>query len=450
MNSRTRIFLTIVVAAALVTPLWAGTVLTYDVVSHTTAVKGAKEVKSPPVPPDANYALSVTLTGDALEIDEPDTHTRYDFKNARIDRLDKLKHSYGEVSLYTVIGFNVAEFANRMMLGKVLAAAGKVKDNPMAPALTENLMSLSDPTSNTVIDSSTRGDETTYNWSGQPLMTISHRTREVPAAVLGQYLRFLRYSTGGHPKILAAIERGHGIPERLTIVRSNMNVETRTLILRDIGERPDNSFSLDGYTRETPGSEPFTTLKRLPASAAADLETRAGVLRQERDGAVSEGRTLDAMLANFAAMLSIGDDSEAAAWIAAHHAQISASADAQRLMRSLSPNDAASAKLAVETLEEMKQTAGPHGYVLNIFQANTLVALHQGERAIQLFLAALAADPTITGAWVDLGDLYYNGYNADGAWACWDAARSLRPSHHMLKQVDDRERKLRSDHPEFF
>jgi hypothetical protein len=180
-----------------------------------------------------------------------------------------------------------------------------------------------------------------------------------------------------------------------------MNVETRTLILRDIGERPDDSFSLDGYTRETPGSEPFTTLKRLPASAAADLETRAGVLRQERDGAVSEGRTLDAMLANFAAMLSIGDDSEAAAWIAAHHAQISASADAQRLMRSLSPNDAASAKLAVETLEEMKQTAGPHGYVLNIFQANTLVALHQGERAIQLFRAALAAEPTITGAWVD-------------------------------------------------
>ena len=271
MNSRTRIFLTIVVAAALVTPLWAGTVLTYDVVSHTTAVKGAKEVKSPPVPPDANYALSVTLTGDALEIDEPDTHTRYDFKNARIDRLDKLKHSYGEVSLYTVIGFNVAEFANRMMLGKVLAAAGKVKDNPMAPALTENLMSLSDPTSNTVIDSSTRGDETTYNWSGQPLMTISHRTREVPAAVLGQYLRFLRYSTGGHPKILAAIERGHGIPERLTIVRSNMNVETRTLILRDIGERPDNSFSLDGRRpqiwRHAPASFGRSATARLARAA---------------------------------------------------------------------------------------------------------------------------------------------------------------------------------------
>jgi hypothetical protein len=68
-----------------------------------------------------------------LQIDEPDTQTRFDFKNARIDRLDKLKNSYDEASLYTVVGFDVAEFANRMMMGRALAA-GKIKDNPMAPS----------------------------------------------------------------------------------------------------------------------------------------------------------------------------------------------------------------------------------------------------------------------------------------------------------------------------
>lgn len=66
------------------------------------------------------------------------------------------------------------------------------------------------------------------------------------------------------------------------------------------------------------------------------------------------------------------------------------------------------------------------------------------------FLAALSADPTLTGAWVDLGGMYYSGLRADAAWACWDAARALRPTHYMLKVVDDRERKLRADHPEFF
>jgi 4-alpha-glucanotransferase len=38
------------------------------------------------------------------------------------------------------------------------------------------------------------------------------------------------------------------------------------------------------------------------------------------------GRAFDAMLANFAAMLSTGDNSEAAAWITAHHDQINADA----------------------------------------------------------------------------------------------------------------------------
>jgi len=438
-----------VIVAALATPLWAGTVLTFDVVSHTEPAKGATQVKGLPMPADANYALTVALSGDSLQIDEPDKQTRYDFKKGRIDSLNKRKKSYDEVSLYIVVGFDVAEFANRMMLGRALAA-GMIKDNPMAPALTENLMSMSDPANATVIDHSTKGADTIYSWNGQPLMSVSQQTRELPAAVFTQYLRFLRYSTGGHPQILAAIERGHGIPERLTVVRTNMGIETRTLTLRSIDERPDSRFSLEGYTRETPDGEPFTTLKRLSASSAADLEAHAGVLRQERDAAVTGGRIFDAMLANFAAMLSTGDDSEATAWVAAHHDQINANADAQSLMRGLNPNDAASAKVAADTLEKMARSAGPHSYVLNIFEANTRLALHEGHKAIDLFLTALAADPTITGAWIDLGTVYYSNFRADAAWACWDAARALRPTHSMLKQVDDRERKLRTDHPEFF
>jgi tetratricopeptide (TPR) repeat protein len=197
-------------------------------------------------------------------------------------------------------------------------------------------------------------------------------------------------------------------------------------------------------------SEPFKTLKRPAASSAADLEAHAGVLRQERDAAVSAGHIFDAMLANIAAMLSTGDESEATVWIAAHHEQINANADAQALLRSLKPTDAASARAAADTLGKMAQFAGPHGYVLNIFEANTRQGLHQGDRAIQLFLAALAADPAITGAWVDLGTIYYGDFRADAAWACWDAARSLRPTHYMLGKVDDLERKLRTDHPEFF
>jgi len=99
--------------------------------------------------------MTVSLAGDSLQIDKPDTRTRYDFNTTRIDRLDKLKHSYQDTSLYSVIGFNVAEFANRMMLAKMLASL-KQPNNPMAPALTEHLVALSDPANATVIDSGMR------------------------------------------------------------------------------------------------------------------------------------------------------------------------------------------------------------------------------------------------------------------------------------------------------
>lgn len=438
-----------VLIAAFSPPVVASTVLTFEVASHTETPKGATQVKGEAKPADANYALTVALGGDTMQIVEPDKQRRYDFKSGRIYQLDTLKKTYADISLYTVIGFDVEEFPNRMMLGKMLAA-GKIKANPMAPALTENLMSLSDPANATVIDRSTKGDETTYSWSGQTLATVSQHAREAPAPVMRQYLRFLRYETGGHPQILAAIERGHGIPERLTVVRTNMGIETRTLTLQSIEERPDPVFSLDGYSRDIPSGEPFVTLKRLSASPAADLEAHAGVLRQERDAAATGGHIFDAMLTNLALMLSTGDEAEAGAWFAAHHDEISANTDAQSLMKSLNPHDAASANVAADTLAKLRQTAGPHGYVVNIFEANTRLSLQQGAKAQELFLAALTADPTITGAWIDLGTAYYRDYEVGAAWACWDAARDLRPTHHMLKAVDDREQKLRSDHPEFF
>jgi hypothetical protein len=252
MNSNSALL--VVVLAAFATPVLAGTELTFDVVSHKDAAKGTTQVKGVRLPAEAHYTLTVTLSGDTLQIDEPDAQTRYDFKASRIDRVNKRENTYDETSLYAVVGFDVAELANRIMIGRAFAAA-KAKDNPMAPALTENLMSMSDPTSTTVVDRTTRGDETIYSWNRQTLMTVSQKTRDVPAAIITQYVRFLRYSTGGHPQILAAIERGHGIPERLTIVRSNMDVETRTLSLRSIDERPNSPFSLDGYARETPEGE---------------------------------------------------------------------------------------------------------------------------------------------------------------------------------------------------
>ena len=434
--------------AFVATPLWASKVLTFDVTSHTEAAKGAKQTVGTS-PAEEHYTMTVTLAADTLQVDRPDQLTVYDFARRRMLRVDKPKHSYVEGSLYSRIGFDVAEFGNRMMLAKVLATL-KQANNPMAPALTEHLMALSDPVNATVIDTRTVGTDTVYSWAKQPLMTVSQKTRDVPAATLGQYLRFLRYEVGGHPKILSAIERGGGVPERLTIVRSNMSVETRTLTLQGIDERADAPFSPEGYTRAMPEREPFTTLKLLSSTPAADLNTRTTALRGERDAALAAGHVFDATLANFIIGLSTGEQDEGAAWLRSHIDQINAEQNMGRLMQSLEPHDEASARQAAETLAALKQVDNPHGYVLNIFEANVRASLKDEAQAEKLYFSALSVNPTITGAWIDLGNQYYRRFDAEAAWACWDAARALNPAHPFLKSIDTMEQKLRVDHPEFF
>jgi hypothetical protein len=439
--------LLITICTALMAPLRAGTVLTFDVATHSTPPPGAKAGQ--PTPKDRNFTQIVALSGDVLQIEEPDSITRYDFKRARIIRLDSEKKEYEERSLYVVLGFNVLEFDNRMKLGRILAA-GKPKTNPMLPALTENLMSLQDPANATVIETSAKGGDTAFSADKQLLMKTSLKVQALPPDEVRQYLRFLRYAVGGHPKILEALGHGAGVPERLGIVRTNIDTETRTLTLRRVDERADaEEPSLEGYTRSAPPREPFTTLA-LSSMSAADVESHARTLRQERDAALSAGQLLDALLANMAAMLSSGDYAEATAWTAAHHEALNTSEEVKRLFASLQPTNEASAKQALQTLQELRASQVPHAYVLSIFEANTRLGFHQNAEAEQLFLSALRADASITGAWIDLGTVYLNTFEADAAWACWDAARALRPGHPMLKVVNERELKLRSEHPEFF
>src|ERR1700747_1754178 len=102
----------VLIAATISMPLWGGTVLTFDVVSHTEAAKGAKQVKGQALPADATYPLTVTLSGDTMQTDEPDGRSIYEFRKARILRLDKHKNAYEDVSLYTIVVFNGAGFGN--------------------------------------------------------------------------------------------------------------------------------------------------------------------------------------------------------------------------------------------------------------------------------------------------------------------------------------------------
>ncbi len=62
----------------------------------------------------------------------------------------------------------------------------------------------------------------------------------------------------------------------------------------------------------------------------------------------------------------------------------------------------------------------------------------------------LNSNPDITGVYKDRGGVFYAKYRMDDAWTCWDVARKICPSHPILKDVLEHEKRLEKTHPDFF
>jgi hypothetical protein len=105
---------------------------------------------------------------------------------------------------------------------------------------------------------------------------------------------------------------------------------------------------------------------------------------------------------------------------------------------------------AVKTLQELQQHARSKQHILKIFEANHRKALGETLTAQRLFTEVLQGHPLLTGAYKDLGDALLIGYDASRAWRCWDIGRRIVPQYGSLSSVDQFEKKLAADHPEYF
>jgi tetratricopeptide (TPR) repeat protein len=123
---------------------------------------------------------------------------------------------------------------------------------------------------------------------------------------------------------------------------------------------------------------------------------------------------------------------------------------AHSLLGILEPRDQASAQKSLQILSELHNQSGSAGYMLDVFQGNILLGLRDGKAGAEHLLAALSINPYLLGAWKDLGGHYYQSFQTDKAWDCWDAARRVNPQHPMLLRINEIERQLRTTFPEFF
>lgn len=424
-------------------PLGAHPVLSFTVASHVEASKAHHEKSS-----SETFPLTVVLGHQYLTIDAKGVRTIYDFARNRMLRVDLQRKTYEDYSLYSEIAFRVLEFYNRVMLGKMLETM-KTRPASVDAAMAEQLFSLAEDGSQTVLERKKSRGNTLFEWQNQLLVSASDAQQTLAAEYRREYWRFIRYYAGGHPQVLAALSGLSGVPEKMSFVRTNVKTETRTLTLRAISTPADAPYSLEGFALAMPDREPFKTLATVSVDdAPAQWQAHVAAALKDRDLAFSQARFLDAMLAQEEATLASGDPY--LEWLQQVRDSMRGDAPTQRLISGLAARDESSAQQAAADFRALRDLKPQYSDVLDVFEGNELLSLKQGERGERLLLAALQENPYVTGAWHDLGDYYYRSFRMQDAWGCLDAARRMDAQNPTLRQIDELEQTLRAKNPDFF
>jgi hypothetical protein len=443
------VFATVLAAAGLTlcAPALAATVLTITEHHHHETPAGM--TRDPKVgqvePTDSTNTLTLTLSKDVVQSDDGKHRLILDFGTRRMTEIDLAAKTYQEHSLYHLLGFNVLEFPNRLMIMHALTQA-RLKQVG-GPAMVEQLFSFTDPDSHTKIDAKHQKDGTDFLVDKTLLVRASDALTPIPPEDLKSYWKWFRYLRGGHPQIDSALEQKSGVPTDLHVLRPNWSLDTIDMHIESAQSVPDAPYSIEGFARHVDDKGPGTILKGLGSDARAQQDAILDLARKDRDLLMGDGKVLEAFLANSVGMLSTG--AQDTAWFSSHHDSISGSTDAMTLFKALGAKSKEEGKAAVSTIEELKsRTTSSYGYMLDIYLGDAKTVAGQDGRPD--LLAALQVNPYVTGAWFDLGSKYFSSFHSAEAWDCWDFARSLQPEHPFRDGPDGIEKRLVTEHPEFY
>ena len=418
-------------------------VLSFDETLDLQAPKGANFQSS-----KRDIPISVTLGHRYLIVDSPGSREIIDFETHHRYQLDLAAKTYNESSVFAQLGFAVMESQNRILMNRMLSAA-KLSEDMRSPPMVEQLFSVAVPGGDADIDTAKADGGTVYRWQGHDLLSISDASQPLSGDYQREYWRWLRINFGGHPKIYTDLEGRSGVPKLLRIVRPDAGVTTVTLRLKSVANSSTPTYTLEGFSRITPNAEPYLTLRHLDGDASAALAAQISATRRDMESSIAAGKGFDAFLA-FMALTNSATD--AASMLPPQATELFRSdSNAKTVAAVMQVHTKEQAESAVKTLTGLRvQTTANYAYILDVFAANHELDLHRTQDAERHFLAALAKNPYLTGAWFDLGNVYYATFRTAEAWACWDTARALNPKHTLRKRVDALEQQLLTEWPQLF
>ncbi|MDL2357282.1 MAG: hypothetical protein QFF03_18670, partial [Pseudomonadota bacterium] len=168
----------------------------------------------------------------------------------------------------------------------------------------------------------------------------------------------------------------------------------------------------------------------------------------EVTAAFSEQRVLDAMLGTIEWTLMSG--APMVPFSADRKALLQADPAVRSVLAAMNPSDKAGLSAAVQVMQSMRAQTMRKRHMLQLFEANDRMKLGERATALQLFASVLRANPALAGAYKDMGDTLFAGFDMPRAWRSWDAGRRIAPALNLFTAVNQFEQTLLRDYPEYF
>jgi len=393
---------------------------------------------------EGDGTVRFSLGGDWLEFQDEARWIRHNFadKKSLVRRDDAVE----QFSLYSDLGFRVAELQNRLEIQKALDEA-EVEDLDFKgqPIFLEHLFGLEasgaeDPQLET-LESGAR-----FSYEGTPLMEFEFTDRSVEEEEARELARFLRYYFGGHPDALAYLQQQRRVPKRIVMHSYNAGKTAAmelSLVSRETGEKTN-------FPSPTWGEDDSLSrlLKKTDSLSVGRVAERHNETEQEALTALEEEKYFLSLLRFLEAKLNTGKAFDAT--FAESREALMKDEDCQLLLSALSGAAPGGLKVKLTALDRLEEKAGEAGYVLKLLRGSLLLGAERPLEAQEILLDVLQRSPEISSAWKDLGDTYYGQFRANEAWQCWDMGRSLCPANPHFREVEQLEALLTVSYPEFF
>lgn len=430
-------------------------VLTFEVTEYR--IIQPPDGKGAPREERRHFTQQVVFGPDFVAVDGDERRMIYDFARHRITAVDFATNTYSDMSLYALPAFFEHELVNRNMLGAAIRQSGVAGPNfAMSRFDNETTLRLLSPIKGSkepppAITAEKRNGLIEFRHDRTVFARCEPSDTPIPTGRRHRFMNYLAYCWPIHPQVRQTIVESGLVPRELTFTGHTTGRVTTTtvkLLAATNGNAPMPTLPTDAKPASTRNRELDSVLATVEGTARDSGRPTRGDTLSFADGAVAEGRPLDAMLALLEFGLQSGErlSDELASYGTVFRSDPACTA----YLAGFDQSSKAAAERSLTGNEAISRVGLKKAHMLDLQRANLLEQLGRRDEAIACYLAVLRANPYHVGALHDLGMLHARGYEEVIAWRCWDVARQLYPDHPMMREIAGIERRLEKDLPDFF